>query len=609
VNQNQSCGKNRFVRLLLVSWLGCLVLVSAAVLAPRSVEALVKFDFEQKYFCHPGYQVWDFCVVRPDSIFHIYYHTLPQTGGIASDADTIWHATSLDLKQWDILGPVLVAGPSWIDAGAVWAPEVVWHDVMNNWAMFYTGVDSLLVQRPCMAFSPDLENWYKHPYNPQFEPDSLTYFWAPTQEWSSFRDPFIYHDGSQWIMLNTAGLRMGGYPGWERGIIHYATSSALVQWEDGGVFYEHDGTSPWHELESSQYHQRGDYHHLFFAEINVPGTSHLVSDSLGGWTMDNWDLLERGGAPEIDEFDPGIDIFSRYAITQNPPTGGYDYVVRFDTLLFNDDGLTPEILKPHPLDTNDWIFRDGTAMMAQPTFGDNPAMRSEESSGMVGNGYLATKEYYQGPLSGKGSPGTQLGDAATGMLSSRSWNLSGDWIRLLVGGGNYPSSCYIALWNANAGTILFRETGNDSETMTWRYWNIRNLRGTKVMLSIVDQETGAFGHINVDEIEEYLNDPLSEVAVTPAVRLLTHRAVPNPCNPATEIHFELGQPSEVEITMHDLRGRVVWRSPTGHYPLGANRLFWPGQDLDGVPVPTGIYLYNVRVDNESVASGKVTIVK
>ncbi len=52
-----------------------LVLAGFLVPAPKA-QGLVRFDFEQKYFSHPQRQVWDFSIIRPDSVYHLFYHTI-----------------------------------------------------------------------------------------------------------------------------------------------------------------------------------------------------------------------------------------------------------------------------------------------------------------------------------------------------------------------------------------------------------------------------------------------------------------------------------------------------------------------------------------------------
>ena len=103
-------------RLLFVLFLASAGGLLASVWPPAPATALVKFDFEQKYFVHPGRQVWDFCVIRPDSIYNIFYHSILEQKPGAAEADTIWRATSPDLIHWQIRGPVLLAGPNWYDA-------------------------------------------------------------------------------------------------------------------------------------------------------------------------------------------------------------------------------------------------------------------------------------------------------------------------------------------------------------------------------------------------------------------------------------------------------------------------------------------------------------
>ena len=52
-------------------------LLATSLLAAVPAHALIHYDFEQKYFTHPGRQVWDFSIVRADGVYHIFYHTIP----------------------------------------------------------------------------------------------------------------------------------------------------------------------------------------------------------------------------------------------------------------------------------------------------------------------------------------------------------------------------------------------------------------------------------------------------------------------------------------------------------------------------------------------------
>ncbi len=475
--------------------------------------ALVRLDFEQKYFVHPGVQTWDLSLVRDQGTYHIYYTAVFETSPGATQADTLRHATSTDLKHWTLEAPVLAVGQGTWDAGALWAPDVFRDEANNRWAMAYTATDAQMNQRICMAYSDDLYSWTKSAANPVVEPDPNQYLWDPDASWSDFRDPYIYHDGDQWHMLVTAKKVVGLHTG----VIYHGTSADLENWQDVGYVFANDGTEQWRVLESSQYHVFGSFHHLLFGEFDTSGVTVISSRDPADWSMANRVLLDYGYAPEIDEFDPGNHIYSRLAPYYRPDGNGLSYVVRLDTLLTAASDSTLVVHKPNPLDEN-WAVHSGTANLGNPVFGDNPLWRGEPSVGLVGHGYYGSKEYYQGPLSGRGGPGTQLGDGVTGVLESHPFTVTGNRMSLLVGGGNYPTTCYVALVDASDSSIIYSETGQDDDLMTRREWDLLPYQGLECVIHIVDAESGSFGHINVDEIVEYL-DVIAPATPTAVVSL------------------------------------------------------------------------------------------
>ncbi len=175
--------------------------------------ALVRFDFEQKYYRHPDRQVWDFSIIRPDSIYHIFYHTIHEQTPNAVYGDTIWHATSPDLKHWGNPMPILTVDQGPWDQGAIWAPDVFWDELRNRWTIAYTGCDASYNQTICMAYSYNLNYWVKVVSNPVVEPDTNLYVWDRNDTWSDFRDPFVYRQDTTWHMLVTAEQNLGAITG------------------------------------------------------------------------------------------------------------------------------------------------------------------------------------------------------------------------------------------------------------------------------------------------------------------------------------------------------------------------------------------------------------
>lgn len=556
------------------------ILVLAGFLTPvLQVQGLVKWDFEQKYFSHPQRQVWDFSIIRPDSVYHLYYHTIHESTPHAASADTIWHATSPDLKHWEIEGPVLTSGQGYWDSKAIWAPDVFRDDDQDRWVIAYTGCDNQMNQRICLAFSDDLYTWTKAANNPVVVPDTSVYIWNPDQWWSDFRDAYIYRQDETWHLLVTAKQDLGV----PTGVLFHATSTDLESWQDVGYIFDNDGSTPTRVLESPQYHVFGDYHHLLFGEYDTPGVTLLTSDNPYDWSMADRVILDYGYAPEIDEFDPGNRIYSRLAPFYQPNLVDLSYVIRLDTLLTEMDQSELVVHKPHPLD-EDWAIRSGTANLGNPVFGDNPLWRGEPSSGLVGTGYYSTKEYYQGPLSGRGGPGTELGDSVKGVLESRPFVVTGQRMYLLVGGGNYPATCYIALVDAADSTIIYTETGQDNATMTMREWNLVAHQGRQCLIRVVDDETGPMGYISIDEIVEFLDvDPPG----APTAVVATYRA--------EGVDLEWDDAPEADFSIHR-----IYRSLEPDFPAGPDNL------LQEVPVsawtdPTTapwMYFYKVSTVDE-----------
>ena len=90
------------------------------------------------------------------------------------------------------------------------------------------------------------------------------------------------------------------------------------------------------------------------------------------------------------------------------------------------------------------------------------------------------------------------GDRSEGALTSPEFEITNDYLSFLIGGGNHAGkTCLNLLIN---GQVSRTATGDDAEQLAWKSWDVRNLRGRKAVLEIVDRHTGGWGHINVDHI-------------------------------------------------------------------------------------------------------------
>ena len=95
------------------------------------------------------------------------------------------------------------------------------------------------------------------------------------------------------------------------------------------------------------------------------------------------------------------------------------------------------------------------------------------------------------------------GDGSTGTLTSPLFKVEHRYLQFLIGGGQHPvQTCMNLLLD---GKTVRTATGpNDkpggSEHLDWEQWDVNELAGRMVTVQIVDQATGAWGHINIDHI-------------------------------------------------------------------------------------------------------------
>jgi hypothetical protein len=72
---------------------------------------------------------------------------------------------------------------------------------------------------------------------------------------------------------------------------------------------------------------------------------------------------------------------------------------------------------------------------------------------------------------------------------------------------------------------------------------------------------------------------------------------PNPFNPSTTLSYSIPEtagPVDVEVTVYNVRGRMIRKLVDGKMESGTYQAHWDGRDCRGESVPSGIYLYRIR---------------
>ncbi len=88
---------------------------------------------------------------------------------------------------------------------------------------------------------------------------------------------------------------------------------------------------------------------------------------------------------------------------------------------------------------------------------------------------------------------------------------------------------------------------------------------------------------------------------------MTSGAFPNPFSRSTEIRYSLDKNSVVSIIIRDFSGNIVRNLNNEEQTAGTKAVKWDGTNNSGNKVPTGIYFYTLKTENQSI-SGKMVLI-
>ena len=247
----------------------------------------------------------------------------------------------------------------------------------------------------------------------------------------------------------------------------------------------------------------------FYSSTNLKSWTQLSDFGPAGSTTGIWECpdlfpVRVEGKPQESHWVLIVNVGS------GAPAGGSGtqyFVGEFDGTHFVPDAQS--ILAPIPASVPAGrtlgTFDDGTYgswIATGDAFGDAPA-----------TGSIGTQQTVDGFV-GKGLINTfRNGDASQGLLTSPTFTVDRKHLSFLVGGGNQPGKLAVNL--RVDGKEVRTATGDDSERLTWRSWNVEEFRGKTAQLEVVDRASGGWGHLIADHF--LLADPPARNAAESAL--------------------------------------------------------------------------------------------
>lgn len=253
------------------------------------------------------------------------------------------------------------------------------------------------------------------------------------------------------------------------------------------------------------------------------------------------------------------------SVSDSPPTTGVE-------LTASEGEIAPLGSDGKPLnvdfetgDLRDWKA-DGAAFASQPIRGDTVRLRrGDMTSGHSGDCWIGTFEVGQ--------------DEPNGTLTSTSFELSRPFATFLVGGGAHYAT-RVEIVREDTSEVIFKASGTNDERMRLVVADLHDYVGKPVFIRVIDEASGAWGHINFDHFRLHAAKPeIAAAADMPPVPQPARDDYPLAGVPAVEAAAAMKMPpgftakvfaaepdvkQPIAMTLDD-RGRV-WIAEAYEYP-------------------------------------------
>ncbi len=190
-----------------------------------------------------------------------------------------------------------------------------------------------------------------------------------------------------------------------------------------------------------------------------------------------------------------------------------------------------------------------------------------------GNGWLKVR--LVGTTSNRDGFGAQVSVFAAGRT----------FIREIDGGSSHMSQ------NSSIAHFGLGSLGAiDSLSVSWPGGAVQTFDSLGInQLVVVTENDDSLQVISTSLVQESLSKPA-----------LALHVFPNPFSDQVHIQYELIRRSNVRLEIFDLQGRLLVRLEEGLFASGYRKLIWDGKNDAGRPLPNGLYMCVLQVDNNRI---------
>lgn len=136
-------------------------------------------------------------------------------------------------------------------------------------------------------------------------------------------------------------------------------------------------------------------------------------------------------------------------------------------------------------------------------------------------------------------------------------------------------------------------------------WSVAVVNNNEIILGRLGNEWDNDGAYIFDFT---LNVAIKDIDAQIPNRCVLNQNYPNPFNPNTILSYNLSIQTDVMILIYNIRGKLVKIWSYDKQEAGAYKIYWNGVNSDEQPLPTGIYICQMRTENYS-KSIKMQLIK